>query len=62
MLLEIHAVQRAGHAGQHRRGDEGHHLVLGHVDAHGLCRDAVVTGGHNGPARAAVDQVHNHDQ
>ena len=58
----VQAIQRAGQPGQGGGGDEGHHLILGDVDAHGLGGDAVVADGHDGAAGAAVDQVQHDEQ
>ena len=58
----IQSEQRAGHACEERGGHEGHHLVLGDVDAHGFGGDAAVADGHDGAAGAAVDEVQNHKQ
>ena len=56
------SIQGTGGTGQSSRGNKGNHLVLGHADTHALGSDAVVPGGHDGPAGAAVDQIENNDQ
>lgn len=58
----IHSEQGAGGTGQGGGGDEGHHLVLGDVEAHALGGDAVIPDSHDGPSGPAVHQVEHHDQ
>ena len=55
-------VERARGPCQGGGDHEGDHLILGDADAHALGRNAVVPGGHDGPAGAAVDQIKDNCQ
>ena len=41
---------------------KGHQFVFGNIDSHGLCRNAVVTDGHDRAAGSGIYKVHDDDQ
>ena len=54
-----HGQQGAADAGKEGADEEGLHLVLGQVDAHGFGGDLVIPDGLEGPAVGGVDEQHD---